>query len=195
MLLEQSNSPQIAWHSNTPHTRIDTHTHTYFSYLPNMTVALWAHWGLQEEGMGGEPSAQWCSGISNMAVCSPCPLIKLKERNGARRPTEIAKQTNLVIIFIFPPAAPPLTASMFSPLSPLNARFHLSPLLLSLWVIGMKGSHSLCVVISIDLSTVQQPFPADFLSFALPPLLTLYPLIVPPPPPIHLSSSFSTVKF
>ena len=47
----------------------------------------------------------------------------------------------------------------------------------------MRGSHSLCVVISIDLSAVQQPFPADFLSFALPPFLTLYPLIVPPPPP------------
>lgn len=51
----------------------------------------------------------------------------------------------------------------------------------------MRGSHSLCVVISIDLSAVQQSFPADFLSFALPPILTLYPLIVPPPP-IHLSS-------
>lgn len=82
-------------------------------------------------------------------------------------------------IWTSPSAVPPLTGSASSPLSSQcspPSRSCLCELL------GMRGSHSLCVVISIDPSPVQHSFPADFLLFTLPPLLTLYPLIVPPPP-------------
>ncbi len=192
MLLEQSNSPQIVWHSNTPHTHIETHTCTHtgkpFSHLLNMTVAVW---GLREEEMGGSAFPQWWSGTSDMAVCSPCPPIKQKEREKERkRPTDMAKTDKFELQTHFSSLPPlPQAASMFSPPSSCSVcvlpSLPSSPLLSEL--LAMRGSHSLCVVISIDLSAVQQPFPADFLSFTLPPFPSLFPLIAPTPTPTHPS--------
>lgn len=120
----------------------------------------------------------------------PALLLNRRKENERARDGKTDK-FELQNHFSFPPPLL-LAASMFPPLS---SRLRLSPPLCEL--LGMRGSHSLCVVISIDLSAVQQPFPADFLSFALPPFLTLYPLIVPPSTSTHpsLLCSCSTVKF
>lgn len=61
---------------------------------------------------------------------SVCPALLLN-RKKEKETNRDYKQTNLDITLIFPPASSPLTASMFTPFSPLDARSHLSPPLLS----------------------------------------------------------------
>lgn len=112
-----------------------------------------------------------------MKCCLRCGLLFTlpsyeTERGGIKRLTDIAKQTNVNFAHSFFSASAGLTY-LFSVCASLSFTLHSE-------LLEMRGSHSLCVVISIDLSTVQQPFPADFLSFTLPPTLTLYLLIVPP---------------
>lgn len=99
-----------------------------------------------------------------MATLTRPSVPSVSERKTMKKfkgPTEMPNLTSTksTAVFLLPrPPRSPLCSSFC---------FALQPELLE-----MRGSHSLCVVISIDLSTVQQPFPADFLTFALPPFIS-----------------------
>lgn len=112
-----------------------------------------------------------------MKCCLRCGLLftlpsyETERGGGIKRLTDIAKQTNVNVTQFFSASA--VLTYLFSVCASLSFTLHSE-------LLEMRGSHSLCVVISIDLSTVQQPLPADFLSFTIPPALTLFLLIVPP---------------